>query len=195
MPPYYDTAERRHKPSPFQGEGAPAGTLGRMRVRMSGASPGGPLIRHRLRRCHLPPCGGKATPIAAPREMGGSHHGPRTLAAPLRRQPREPPTSQYLHTSGSTNGGEASPDSHEPITSPPRIPRKKGVHRGQGAPAKPSFRLCGERRSKGANAVFAAGGNGVSGLCDDERALWLLSLAREKVTPPAGASPARGKES
>lgn len=28
-----------------------------------------------------------------------------------------------------------------------------------------------------------------------KRALWLLSLAREKVTPPAGASPARGKES
>ena len=159
---------------------------------MSGASPGGPLIRHRLRRCHLPPCGGKATPIAAPREIGGSHHGPRTLAAPLRRQPWEPPTPQYLHTSGSTNGGEASPDPHEPDPSQPRIPRKqRGVHRGEGAPAKPSFRLCGERRSKGANAVFAAGGNGVSGLCDDERALWLLSPAGEKATPaerrPLGA--------
>ncbi len=48
------------RPSPFQGEGAPARTLGRMRVRTSGACSGSPLIRHRLRRCHLPPCGGKA---------------------------------------------------------------------------------------------------------------------------------------
>ena len=163
---------------------------------MSGAFPGGPLIRHRLRRCHLPPCGGKAWRYGPrPAKSTVPPHGPRALDAPLRCQPREPPTPQYPHTSGSTNGGEASPDPHEPITPPPRIPRKqRGVHRGEGAPAKPSFRLCGERRSKGANAVFAAGGNGVSGLCDDERALWLLSLAREKVTPaggvpPAGASP------
>ncbi len=96
-----------------------------MRVRTSGACSGGPLIRHRLRRCHLPPTGGKATPKAAHREIGGFHHGPRTAIAPLRRQPWEPPTPQYLHTSGSTNGGAASPDPHKPVTPPPRIPRKK----------------------------------------------------------------------
>ena len=32
--------------------------------------------------------------------------------------------------------------------------------RRKGAPAKPSFRLCGERRRKGASAAFAAGGSG-----------------------------------
>ena len=36
-----------------------------------------------------------------------------------------------------------------------------------GGPAKAVLSLCGERRSKGADGVFAAGGNGRSGLCDD----------------------------
>ena len=132
MPAYYDTAERRHKPSPFQGEGAPARTLGRMRVRTLGASPGGPLIRQPS-AATFPPVGGRHGNMdTAPRNRRFPHHRPRTLAAPRRRQPWEPPTPQYLHTSGSTNGGEASPDPHEPITPPPRFPRKqRGVHRGE----------------------------------------------------------------
>ena len=58
MPPYYNTAESRHKPSPWKGEGAPARTLGRMRVRMSGAFPGSPLIRQPA-AATFPPVGGR----------------------------------------------------------------------------------------------------------------------------------------
>ena len=64
-----------------------------------------------------------------------------------------------------------------------RFPSPKGVHRGEGVPAKPSFRLCEERRSKGANAAFAVGGNGVSGLCDDERAS-LVTFSRVRESNP-----------
>ena len=54
----YDTAESRYKPSPWKGEGAPARTLGRMRVRMSGAFPGSPLIRQPA-AATFPPVGGR----------------------------------------------------------------------------------------------------------------------------------------
>ncbi len=37
-------------------------------------------------------------------------------------------------------------------------------------PRKAALRLCGERRSKGAKRIFAAGGNKRRGLCDDENA-------------------------
>ena len=54
----YDTAESRYKPSPWKGEGAPARTLGRMRVRMSGACPESPLIRQPS-AATFPPVGGR----------------------------------------------------------------------------------------------------------------------------------------
>ncbi len=48
----------------------------------------------------------------------------------------------------------------------PARSRERGICNG--APAKAALSFCGERTSKEANAVFAAGGNGVSGLCEDE---------------------------
>ena len=101
---------------------------------------------------------------------------PRNGAAPLRREPREPHRGNN-RTQAAAQMGE------KPVPIPMRrkhsdtVSKSEGVYGGEGVPAKPSFRLCGERRSKGANAVFAAGENEVSGLCDDERALWVLSLA------------------
>ncbi len=58
-------------------------------------------------------------------------------------------------------------------SAPPLV--AEGLHEGfrvlaefDGISAKASFSFRGERRGKEANAVFAAGGNGVSGLCPDE---------------------------
>ena len=111
------------------------------------------------------------------RGSGELRDAPRTSGAGVRRGSWEQLVIVTVYGRQHKWGGNT-PRSCAPETFRYVFQGSKGVHRGtQGGPAKPSFRLCGERRSKGASAVFAAGGNGVSGLCDDERALWLLSLA------------------
>ena len=52
-----------------------------------------------------------------------------------------------------------------------------------GGPAKAVLSLCGERRSKGADGVFAAGGNGRSGLCDDAVGATLCGRPAEYPCP------------
>ncbi len=92
---------------------------------------------------------------AAHREIGGSRHGPRTAIAPRRRQPREPHGTVTRHKR-QHQWGRSQSRSAQAGPPQPRIPREKGVYRGE-----PPI-----------------------------RALWLLSLAREKVTPAGGAPPA-----
>ena len=81
---------RREKPSTRRGEGAPVGTLGRMRGRdgdaflsIRGKNLPRTLIRHPLRGCHLPPGRGKAFKHALSRCTFLARQRGRTKVRPL----------------------------------------------------------------------------------------------------------------
>ena len=99
-----------YKPSPWKGEGAPARTLGRMRVRTSGAFPGSPLIRQ---------------PAAATFPPVGGRYGNMGTAPQNRRFPSWPPNfsrTTQASTVGTTRGNNhtqaAAPMGEKPVQFP-----------------------------------------------------------------------------